>query len=315
MSYLSIFGIASSVAFLSWVKNSWATPAPRLPPTEERVVIIGASSGLGKVLALKYAQRGAKLIICARREAQLIEVRDECLSLGATSTVEYVVADITQEKDLEKVKNVSLEKMGGVDTLILCSGVISVLPFVELIGYNEATQEIDTNDEASRVSLATSLSKIMDINFTGPVLATQAFLPALIKSSGNVVVISSMGGKAGAPSRSLYSASKHALNGFFDSLRMEVEKYGVHVCLVCPGTIDTDLRSSAVDVKDTSNKEVHGSKKGKLSPESVAQKVIEASDACEREIILPMKYYAIQWLKLLMPDLIIKLTKKKYGFE
>ncbi|ORX99246.1 NAD(P)-binding protein [Basidiobolus meristosporus CBS 931.73] len=303
MSLLALIGFASSVVLFSWAKGLWATPSPRLPPNEERVVIIGASSGLGKSLALKYAKRGARLIICARREAQLMEVKEECLSLGTTSAVEYVVADVTLKDDLEKVKAISLEKLGGIDTLVLCSGVISVLPFVELIGYDDVTQEVTKAGEDACANVTSSLSKIMDINFTGPVLATTILLPTL-----NQI--------AGAPSRSLYSASKHALNGFFDSLSMEVEKYGVHVCLVCPGTIDTDLRSSAVDLKQASSTEaVHGSKKGKLSPEAVAQRVIEASDAREREVILPFKYLAVQWLKLLAPGLIIKLTKKKYGFQ
>jgi short-subunit dehydrogenase len=242
---------------------------PRLISTNnERVVIIGASSGIGRECALQYAKRGATLILFARRESLLAELQQECQA-GGSASVDIVVGDVTVQEDLERLART----VNGVDTVIYCAGMISVRPF------------LDNKQD----SLMDALQKITQTNYFSAVLASRLFLPLLMESSKspNLIIISSLAGKVGAPTRSLYAGAKHAVQGFFDSLRVEVAPFNVHVGLVCPGTVDTALRQSAVDLNGGQD-EIAGSKKNKLSPATVAARIIQASDAREREVYLPL---------------------------
>ncbi|KAI8875595.1 NAD(P)-binding protein [Backusella circina FSU 941] len=239
-------------------------------PRNERVVIIGASSGIGRECALQYAKRGATLILFARREKLLQQLQQECQDAGSPS-VNMVVGDVTVEEDLEKLS----KSTRGVDTVIYCAGMISVRPFLD----NKQDRLMD------------ALQKITQTNYFSAVLTARLFLPLLMESSAspNLIIISSLAGKVGAPTRSLYAGAKHAVQGFFDSLRVEVAPLNVHVGLVCPGTVDTALRQSAVDLNSEGHQEeIAGSKKNKLSPATVAARIICASDAREREVYLPV---------------------------
>ncbi|KAG1061277.1 hypothetical protein G6F42_027722 [Rhizopus arrhizus] len=141
-------------------------------------------------------------------------------------------------------------------------------------------------------------------------------MPLLLNSvSPNFIVVSSMAGKVGAPTRGLYAGSKHALHGFFDSIRVELSPYNVHIGLICPGTVDTELRQSAVDkslgVNDSSA--IAGSKKNKLSPTAVAKRILQASDMREREVYIPAWFgYVALWAKLLASPLVDYAAARKY---
>ncbi|KAI9031670.1 hypothetical protein CLU79DRAFT_729574 [Phycomyces nitens] len=287
----------------------------KVQPRTERVVILGCSSGIGRETALTYAARGANLVLFARRMAMLESLEQECKDRGA-SKVLVVQGDVGSQVDLETIKRRSREELGGLDTAIYCAGMISVRPFFEAcnIEFQKSPgQSHYTAIETNSTSADEALKKITDINYFSAVEATRVLLPLMIETSDmpNWIVISSMAGKVGAPTRAMYAGSKHAVHGFFDSLRVEVEKYGVHVGIVCPGTVDTDLRASAVD-RGTGT--IAGSTKGKLSPQSVASRIVAASDRREREVYIPAWFgYGAVWAKILASELVDLAAKRKYS--
>ncbi|RCH89553.1 hypothetical protein CU098_002249 [Rhizopus stolonifer] len=283
---------------------------------EERVVIIGASSGIGKDCALNYAARGARLVLFARRKELLEQIKQQCKAAGSSQVV-ILAGDATAQNDLAQLAQLTKDVFHGcVDTVIYCAGTISVRPFLETCGIH-----INRNQEGEWVAtepthteqMNNALNTITTLNYYGAVWTASLFMPLLIPSkSPNLLLVSSMAGKVGAPTRSLYAGSKHALHGFFDSLRVEVSPYNVHVGLICPGTVDTDLRHSAVD-KSLGEGNIAGSNKNKLSANTVAKQIIEASDFRSREIYTPSWFgHAAVWGKLLFPSLIDQAAQRKY---
>jgi short-subunit dehydrogenase len=302
LGYLAAAAIAAATAYF-WQERG-AKRVLHVKPSEERVVIVGCTSGIGRQLALLYAHRKCKLMLFARRQDLLNSLQEEAEELGAQAFT--LCGDATAEDDVKKLARATQENLQGVDTLIICAGAISVQPFLELCGGLEGQAKQDPMEAVRRITA---------INYYAPIQLTQYFLPMLIQTSDqpNIIVVSSLAGKAGAPTRSLYAGSKHAVHGFFDSLRVEVAKYNVHIGLVCPGTVNTDLRQSAVDLD--SNSAVHGSTKGKLDPKTVAQAIVHASDLRQREVLIPhLMGLGANWGKLLAPALVDRFASKKYAF-
>ncbi|KAI8987770.1 hypothetical protein BDF20DRAFT_969645 [Mycotypha africana] len=305
-----------------------------IQPNQERVVIVGCSSGIGRECALQYAKRGAKLVLFARRKELLESLKKECLNLGS-SNVEIVVGDVTLQTDLTRLATVSretfhsnnsVEQTGGVDTVIYCAGMISVRPFLEACGHklitdnkgNATTIEKHKDDDTSFTNndMSIALQKITTVNYFAAIEVARLFIPLLKGDSvaPNFLIVSSMAGKVGAPTRALYAGSKHALHGFFDSLRIEVAPLNIHIGLICPATVETDLRLSAVDMNmGGSGSEIAGSNKNKLRPEQVAKCIIKASDLREREVYIPALFgYSALWAKLLASRLVDYFAMKKY---
>ncbi|KAI7868318.1 hypothetical protein BDF14DRAFT_1874659 [Spinellus fusiger] len=287
-------------------------------PQQERVAIIGCSSGIGKATALAYAARGARLVLFARRVDLLVSLERECLEKGARQVI-VIAGDVTLVQDVQTIKAQALEVWGGIDTVLYCAGMISVRPFFDACGIafhkTEGRYTATEDGSASSASVDEALERITTVNYSAAVKATRVLLPLLIETSlqPNFIVVSSMSGKVGAPTRAMYSGSKHALHGFFDSLRVEVEDYGVHIGLVCPGTVDTELRTSAVD-GDLGRGRVAGSTKGKLVPGSVADRILEASDRREREVYLPAWFgHGAVWAKLIASPFVDWAAKQKYS--
>lgn len=290
----------------------------KINPKEERVVILGCSSGIGKDCALQYAARGAKLVLFARRKELLEQVQKECQEAGSPQ-VEFLAGDVMEEGDVERLAVFTQEKLGGIDTVIYCAGMISVRPFLESCGIDiqkngENGKFIIEKDATKGNAVDSAMQKITTINYFSAVWTAKLFLPMLISTSSapNFIVVSSMAGLVGAPTRALYAGSKFALHGFFDSIRVELSPYNVHVGLVCPGTVDTELRNSAVD-KSLGNGIVAGSKKNKLSPSQVAKRIILASDSREREVYIPAWFgYGAVWAKTIASPLVDWAAARKY---
>ncbi|KAI8339146.1 hypothetical protein BC941DRAFT_422254 [Chlamydoabsidia padenii] len=298
-------------AYLFARKKQRTARLNQVPANGEKVVLFGCSSGIGKALALTYAKRGAKLILVARRQALLTTLEQECQSQGASFAL-GLAGDVTRGDDMDKVvKKVSERFEGVVDTVIYCAGAISVRSFMEASGIT--VMDTVRIDEAQGPDVDRALEQITDINYFAAVRTTRRVLPLLLASNKqpNLVVISSMAGKVGAPTRAMYSGSKHAVHGFFDSLRVELAPYDIHVGLVCPGTVDTELRHSAVDLALTSGSsaEIAGTTRGKLTPQAVADRIILASDGREREVYIPGYYYWALWVARSWID---ALAKRKY---
>ena len=192
--------------------------------TNKKVWITGASAGIGRALALTLAKEGAKLVLSSRKHASLQEVKNECES---QNQVDILVLDLEDHEGLEQAFNENIEMLRDVDVLINNGGI------------SQRSEVAETDFSVYK--------KLMDVNYLGSVQLTRLLLPYFLKrKQGQFVVISSVAGKFGVPLRSGYSAAKMALHGFFDALRAEVSKSGIHVSIICPGFVKTDISKNAM---------------------------------------------------------------------
>lgn len=261
------------------------------------VVIIGASSGIGKFLALAYAKMGAQLFVVARREPRLQELVAECASLHSECTAQYSVVDITISSNrLRLIREIGLwlGPHKGLDVLVLNAGIMDVSPFAEI--------DSDVVEKVTR--------QIFETNTLAPIALTHLFLPFLIKNPvpSTICVLSSIAGKIPAPTRTLYCGSKFALQGFFQSLAIELEAHAVRICLVCPGRVSgTELRSSGEQSSDTDS--------DGLRPQTVASETIKAVHEGKNIVYLPKMYFWVELLQLFAPKTVGALAKAKYNFK
>ena len=193
--------------------------------TNKVVWVTGASSGIGEALARMLLSKGAKVILSARREAELIRVaREATMNEGSAHILPL---DLSELGALPAKGQQATQWQGHVDVLIHNGGV------------SQRALALET-------SVATDL-QLMAVNYFGAVVLTKALLPAMLaRQKGHIVIISSIVGKFGSPLRSGYAASKHALHGFFDSLRAEVSGSGIKITLVCPGYVRTNISVAAL---------------------------------------------------------------------
>lgn len=233
------------------------------------VWITGASSGIGEALAVAVAAKGAKLVLSARRNKELERVSGllDFPSGTVSENCMLLPLDLSQpETFLQKVNEV-LSRFGVIDVLVNNAGV-SQRSLARETGY-----EIDR--------------QLMDINYTGTVALTKAVLPHFIKASnGLFVTITSAVGKFGSPWRSGYSASKHALHGFFDSLRAEEYDNGIRVLLVCPGFIATNVSVNALGADGLPTGVMDSATASGLTPQECARQIINAIKSGKEEIAI-----------------------------
>lgn len=223
------------------------------------VWITGASSGIGKALAYELSRRGARLVLSSRREEALEAVRRQC-----TNPEEHSVQplDLSDPPSLQEAADTVSEEAGPVDVLVNNAGI------------SQRGTAADTDMEVVR--------RIMEVNFFGAVQLTKAVLPTMReRNRGHIAVVSSLVGKFGTPQRSSYAASKHALHGWFDSLRAEVHDEGIHVTLVCPGFVRTNVASNALTA-DGTRMGTEGREKG-ISPEQCATGIADAIEKDKAE--------------------------------
>ena len=192
---------------------------------EDKVVwITGASSGIGAACAEAFCAAGAKVIISARREELLQAVRERC---SAPDRVTVCPMDVTDHARHDALVESLSSSVGPIDVLINNAGV------------SQRARAEDTTLEVDR--------QIMELNYFAVVSLTKAVLPGMVaRNGGHVVVVSSVAGYVGTKRRTAYAATKHAVRGYFDSLRAEVAAHGVGVTIVCPGYVQTEISSSAM---------------------------------------------------------------------
>ena len=253
---------------------------------KDKVVwITGASSGIGEALAYHYSKAGAKLILSARNRDELFRVKQQCA--GNPLNIHVHQLDLEQTLSLE-AKALEAERIyGRVDLLIHCGGV------------SQRALALETKLEVAQ--------RIMNINFWGAVALTQAVLPGMIsRQNGHVVVISSLVGKFGTKLRSAYSASKHALHGYFDSLRSEIPEDQVKITIVCPGFIRTNVTLNALTSDGTPQNRMDEAQEHGMSPEECARQIVEAIDAGKEEVYIGGKEKYAVFLKRFFPKIFSK---------
>jgi len=249
------------------------------------VLLTGASAGIGKETAIQLSRLGARLCLCARREPLLQEIVKTCEGNGAQAF--YVVADMTVEADCRKVVEACVKRFERIDVLLLNAGRGSLLPFEEvrdLRAYRE----------------------VMDVNYWGCVAMTMFALPHIKRSSGNITVISSLAGKFAFPRRTGYAPTKHALQAFFNVLRLE--QPSISITLVCPGYVVSDIHQNAVGARadQAARRDL-----SKFMPTDVCVRAtLEASARRDRELLLGPRTTIAVWLTAFAPSLFDRMAIK-----
>jgi len=253
------------------------------------VVITGASKGIGAELARQLAERGAKLVLAARNAGELETVAEYCKKRGAQ--VITVRADVGVERDCAAIMSGAALAFGGIDVLVNNAGATMWARFEDI-------QDLSI------------LERIMRVNYMGAVYCTAQALPYLRQSGGVLVGVSSLAGRTGVPTRTGYSASKHAMTGFFDSLRIELEGSGVAVTMIYPGFVSTGIRENATG-PDGKPIAVSPVQEGQvMGVEECARRIVQAIERREREVVMTARGKIGLWLKLLAPSLVDRIAKR-----
>ncbi|KAI1407876.1 NAD(P)-binding protein [Hypoxylon sp. FL1857] len=277
-------------------------------PTEERVLVIGASSGLGRSVAKRYAARNARVCIVARRAEQLSQLAKEC-----GENCFFVVADFSDAGDMVRVRDELLAKWGGLDTLCVCAGVSAVQPVMKLAGV-----EPGKNDDASGSDIQHAVdiaARATQGNVYGPLVAALTFIPLLTRTSTSpsILLVSSVAAVVPAPTRALYAATKASSLLLFQSLAIEHPK--IAFTFMLPATIEGNFRASAVDA-DPVTREAGPNQRG-LKLDYVAQRCVDSVDRRVRgNVMIPWFPYSIaHHLYYIWPSLIEQQARKKYNFK
>ncbi|KAJ1532373.1 hypothetical protein ONE63_000973 [Megalurothrips usitatus] len=261
------------------------------------VLITGASSGIGEALAHQFFKAGCRVILSARRQKELERVRDDLLRAHATTTPAHQPVVITL--DLSDVASIpaAVEKAKSI------FGCIDIL-----INNGGMSQRGSVQSTKLEVDM-----QIMQVNYFGQVALTKAILPLMIqRKTGHIVAVSSIQGRVAIPFRSAYSASKHALQAFCDSMRPEVAQHNVHVTVVSPGYVQTSLSINAVTGSGQKYGVMDDTTAGGYPPEYVAEQVLNGVVLQEKEIILATAgpRFAIL-LRSLGPDIYFWIMQKR----
>ncbi|GAP91852.1 putative short-chain dehydrogenase reductase sdr [Rosellinia necatrix] len=305
--YLACAVTALAAAFV--LRHLTKAQSPRfrsVPPAGERVLILGASSGLGRTLAKQYAARGARVCAVARRSEPLAELARECGDLCTP-----FAADFADATDMERLRGQLQRRWNGLDTLHVCAGVSAVQPVMALTGIKSG----DEDPSAAGVQHAAEIAgRAAQGNFFGPLVAAITFIPMMQRTSASpaILLVSSVAAVVPAPTRALYAATKAASLLLFQSLA--IEHPGIAFTCVLPATIEGNFRASAVDA-DPGQKIDETNKKG-LTPGYVASRCTEAVDRGLRgNVVMPWFPYTIaHHLYYLWPSFIEKQARKKYNF-
>jgi len=251
-----------------------------------RVWITGASSGIGEGLALAFHQAGAKLILSARREDELKRVQSAC---GGEPATLMLPMDVTDAAELPQKTQLALSLFGGIDILVLNAGI------------TQRSRTRETDESVYR--------RLMEVNFFAPEAMARALLPSMLaQKRGHIVVISSVAGKFGVPMRSGYSATKFALHGFFEALRAEEERNGVHVTMVCPGYIQTDISFSALRGDGRKHAKMDSELAHGMPADECARQILQGIGRKKKEIVVAgAREKALVYVKRFFPTLLAKM--------
>ncbi|MBA3562496.1 MAG: SDR family oxidoreductase [Gammaproteobacteria bacterium] len=256
--------------------------------TDQVVIVTGASEGIGRALALALAPQRPKLVLAARNEERLGSLASVCNANGAETLI--VRADLTDEMRCRQLIQRAMERFGRLDAL------------VNNAGGTLWTRVEDVQDTGV-------FERIMRLNYLSSVWCTFYALPHLKQTRGRIVALSSLAGLTGVPTRSGYAASKHALFGFFDSLRIELENSGVSVTIIAPDFVRTEIHKRALGSDGRPLGKSPLEERRLMSAEECAALIVEAMEKRKRVQFTSWRGRAGRWLKLLAPGLIDRIAR------
>jgi NADP-dependent 3-hydroxy acid dehydrogenase YdfG len=256
------------------------------------VIITGASSGIGEALARRFHAAGAMLSLAARRMDRLRNLEKE---LGNPEIL-LVQTDVSKEDDCRQLILKTVEKYGRIDILINNAGISMRAGF----------EDVEPN----------VMRKLMDVNFWGTVYGTRFALPWLLQSKGSVVGIISIAGHVGLPGRTGYVASKFAVRGFLDTIRIEYLNRGLHVLAVAPGFTTSEIRFTALNARGEQHGETPRNENNMMSAETCANHIFKAVKKRKRSLVLTFKEGKLSvFLGKFWPSLLDKLTYNQMAKE
>jgi short-subunit dehydrogenase len=254
-----------------------------------RIILTGASEGIGRALALALAAQGARVALAARDAARLEEVARECRARGGETLV--VPTDITNEVDCGWLVEQTLQSFAGIDIVIHNAGITMWSRF----------------DELTDLSI---FERILEVNYLAPVRLTALTLPHLKQSKGLIVGIASLAGLTGVPERSGYAASKHALIGFLDSLRIELRGSGVDVSVIAPDFVVSEIHKRAIGPDGEPLKDSPMVQDKIMTADQCAALIVRAIGKRQRLAILSTRGKLGRWLKIVAPSLIDRIAER-----
>lgn len=258
---------------------------------KKTILITGASSGIGEALAVEWAkQKHVRLILAARDLDRLEKTRKKCVAEGAEAIV--ISMDLASGHSIEKAVEEIEARFAAIDVVVHNGGI---------------SQRSTVKDTVMAV-----YRHLMEVNFMGTVHLTKLLLPKMLdRKSGHLVVVTSVVGKIGTPVRSGYAASKHALHGFFDSLRAEVCHSGLKVTIVCPGYVRTNLSLNALRADGSLHNQMDETTANGLDPAVFARKMIAAVDAGKEEVVIAgFRETLGVYLKRFLPGLLSRIVSR-----
>lgn len=244
----------------------------------KKIIISGASRGIGAELARQLGQFSVQLMLLARNKDDLDRVASEITTAGTSTAT--LPCDLSQEAECDRAILESVQSLGGVDVLILNAGIN-----METVLFGSGTSRAEVR-------------RLVDVNLLSYIFMVQTALPHL-KPGSQIVVLSSLQGKTGFPGSTVYSATKHALQGFFDSLRIELLSRRIDVTIICPGAVESNIRSG---------KEFNSSML--MSTAECARRIVRAIEKRRREEVMTFAGKLGVFLKPLFPGLVDSLVDK-----
>ncbi len=245
------------------------------------VIITGASSGIGKACAFEFADNGASVVLAARQENELKKTEEEIKMHGGDAM--SVKTDVRNIEDCKMLITKTLEKYKKIDVLINNAGISMRASF----------EDLDLS----------VIKELMDTNFYGAVYCTKFALPYLLEQKGTIIGISSISGLTPLPGRTGYCASKYAMDGFFDTLRLETINKGLKVLVVHPGFTSSNIRKAALNKLGVPQNETPRNESKMMSPKEVARIIVKATLNRDKNLILTHQGKLIVWLHKNFPNI------------
>jgi len=246
------------------------------------IIVTGASSGIGEAIAREFASNGSKIVLAARTESRLSCIAAELSSNGSEALA--VPTDVSIESDCRMLIEKTIERFGRIDILVNNAGLSMRAAFID-------------------VDLSV-LHRLMDVNFWGTVYCTKYALPWLLESRGSLIAVSSVAGFHGLPGRTGYSASKFAIHGFLETIRIENLKKGLHVMIIAPGFTSTEIRKHALTANGHEQGESPRNEEKLMPPEYVAKWVLKGIRKKKRNKLLTLDGKLTALFQRIIPDFV-----------